>query len=163
MTLDISTGEVGSLNDADSIVGQTFIIATTPPRCPAGNVKNGGALLLDEVSSPAVIAGGNIEGDDIIIGTIFPLPTSIFILEWLPAMLNNKAKKRTTTREGIIYLRNVCLLLGLKHSASKGICIKQILKYYFENQKEVLTSVFKDGVNQEKWKKALAITDKETR
>jgi hypothetical protein len=98
------------------------------------------------------------------------MPTSIFILEWLPAMLNKKAlclfqksKKRTATQEGIIYLRNVCLLLGLKHSASKGICIKQIIKYYFKNPKEILTSVFQDGVNQGKWKKALAITDKEKR
>ena len=67
MTSDISTSEVGSLNDADSIVGQTVIIATTPTRRPPGNVENGGALLLNEVSSPAVIAGGTIEGDDIVL------------------------------------------------------------------------------------------------
>jgi hypothetical protein len=82
MTLDISSSEVGSLDDADIIVGQTFCIVTMPPRCPAGNVKNGGAL--DKVSSSAVIAIDNNEGDDIIISTILPMPTSIFILEWLP-------------------------------------------------------------------------------
>jgi hypothetical protein len=40
MTSDISSSEVGSLNDADSIVGQTFCIVTTPPRRPADNVNN---------------------------------------------------------------------------------------------------------------------------
>ena len=97
------------------------------------------------------------------------MPTpSIFILEWLPMMLNNKAlcfyqksKKKTTKREGIIYLRQVCLSLCLNHSSSKGICIKQVLKYYFENPEEILTSAFKEGINQEKWKKAVALADKE--
>jgi hypothetical protein len=90
------------------------------------------------------------------------MPTpSIFILEWLPMMLNNKAlcfyqksKKKTMPREGIIYLRQVCLSLCLNNSSSKGICcIKQVLKYYFEYPEEILMSAFKEGVNQENWKK----------
>jgi hypothetical protein len=64
-------------------------------------------------------------------------------------MLNNKAlflykesKKKTTTREGIVHERQLCLPLCLDHSSSKGICKKQVLKNYFENPEEILTSAF---------------------
>lgn len=81
-------------------------------------------------------------------------------------MLNNRAlcvyqksKKKTTTKEGIIYLRKVCLLLGLKHSVSIGVCIEQVLKYYSDKPLEIQTSAFNEGMNEEKWKKALALAD----
>jgi hypothetical protein len=39
--------------------------------------------------------------------------------------------------------------------------LKLVLKYYFENPEEILMSAFKEGVNKEDWKKAVALTDKE--
>jgi hypothetical protein len=109
------SAEVGWLNDSDGIVGSTLHFVMTPPHCPAVSVDCGPL----EVSSPVLLETtsdmGN-ESDEIIIGNILPMPTSIFILEWLPVMLNDKAlclyqksKKKTTTRERRIYLRKVCL------------------------------------------------------
>jgi hypothetical protein len=168
MPSDSSSTYIASLNDADSIVGSTLCIITMLPHHPSGNANRYGK---PKATSPVIHAPSAEmvnDGNEIIIRTTLPMPTSTFIIEWLLTMLNNKtlclyqkSKKKTATREGIIYLWQVCFSLCLNHSSSKGICVKQVIKYYFENPEEMLTSAFKEGVNQENWKKAVALADKE--
>jgi hypothetical protein len=98
MTSDISTSEVGSLNDADSIVGQTVIIATTPTRCPPCNVENGGKD--DNFDVGPNIQAGDLRfqdraGNPLDIGKcLSPWATTEYLYKWFNGTQNAVASYR---------------------------------------------------------------------
>ena len=80
------------------------------------------------------------DDQDIRIDQLLPTPAQLFIAAQLPSILNNKKyfqllpDRKDGPKEGVKYLKSLCLSLGLRHSGSKKLLVKRLVKYFFCTQ-----------------------------